>query len=504
MRHGPSNQHLRQLLVLSLMIQAVPRSLSLLPQDTSDVCGAAPTPVQIEYRLSMLCEPSGFINEAIDFLWGLDAVDFCPMGIRPDFHLTGLYGDCHALASSMPEEKANLINRLRAFDTSGDWSNAPETAKSEFDSCMLSYDDDAGSYSFVCDQHQWEEEEGVSMHSVQLQHQRIAIEHGLPCTLRKRSFFNVTEYEALYGARPDVFVARCMTETQLLSDKETGCLQRADPDELWVPTEWHKSVIVEAGAIAPEKVFVVPEIVDSTFFHPPAPLAQSHDALQFPPAPFVFISVFKWEWRKGWDVLLLGYWKAFLDHPRKSQVVLRIKTFRPPVGLLKGVFMESGPEDIMQEISAFARMMLGRDLSDLPKIELETDFFSRDQLREFYRSGHVFVLPTRGEGWGLPIVEAMASGLPTIVTNFSGPSAYLTHENSYPLGTDGVDDAGFALPSVKHLKELLTTSLSNFAEAKRKGQVAAEDMRVDYNHKTIGVLIAERLAVLSNELLSAD
>lgn len=38
------------------------------------------------------------------------------------------------------------------------------------------------------------------------------------------------------------------------------------------------------------------------------------------------------------------------------------------------------------------------------------DELSRNQLRLLYESSHAFVLPTRGEGWGLPIVEAMAMG----------------------------------------------------------------------------------------------
>lgn len=38
-----------------------------------------------------------------------------------------------------------------------------------------------------------------------------------------------------------------------------------------------------------------------------------------------------------------------------------------------------------------------------------------------------------GEGWGLPVVEAMSMALPVLVTNYSGPTAYLDETVGYPL-----------------------------------------------------------------------
>src|SRR3712207_7858290 len=45
----------------------------------------------------------------------------------------------------------------------------------------------------------------------------------------------------------------------------------------------------------------------------------------------------------------------------------------------------------------------------------------------------LFRSPTRGEGWGMPVLEAMACGLPTIATAWSGPTDFLTDEVGYPL-----------------------------------------------------------------------
>lgn len=40
-----------------------------------------------------------------------------------------------------------------------------------------------------------------------------------------------------------------------------------------------------------------------------------------------------------------------------------------------------------------------------------------EQMPSLYRAADVFVLPSRGEGWGRPHVEAMACGIPIIATN---------------------------------------------------------------------------------------
>ncbi len=41
-----------------------------------------------------------------------------------------------------------------------------------------------------------------------------------------------------------------------------------------------------------------------------------------------------------------------------------------------------------------------------------------EEFPRFYASGDAAVLPTRGEGWGRPHVEAMSMALPVIATNW--------------------------------------------------------------------------------------
>ena len=45
-------------------------------------------------------------------------------------------------------------------------------------------------------------------------------------------------------------------------------------------------------------------------------------------------------------------------------------------------------------------------------------------LAAIYNTFDIFTLPTRGEGFGLPILEAMSCGVPVVVTNYSAPTEW--------------------------------------------------------------------------------
>jgi len=49
-----------------------------------------------------------------------------------------------------------------------------------------------------------------------------------------------------------------------------------------------------------------------------------------------------------------------------------------------------------------------------------TNTLGKAELKGLYTLGDVFVLPTRGEGAGLPFIEALSSGVPVIATGWGG------------------------------------------------------------------------------------
>lgn len=56
----------------------------------------------------------------------------------------------------------------------------------------------------------------------------------------------------------------------------------------------------------------------------------------------------------------------------------------------------------------------------LPRLYVVSSHLSDAEFPRWYAAADAFVLPSRGEGWGRPHVEAMSMGLPVIATNWSG------------------------------------------------------------------------------------
>ena len=78
------------------------------------------------------------------------------------------------------------------------------------------------------------------------------------------------------------------------------------------------------------------------------------------------------------------------------------------------------------------------------------------QVHEYYAASDIFVLPTKYEPFGLVITEAMAAGLPVIVSRLSGAAELMT-ENVDGILLDDPEDAGE-----------LTTAIDSLADPNRR------------------------------------
>jgi glycosyltransferase involved in cell wall biosynthesis len=126
---------------------------------------------------------------------------------------------------------------------------------------------------------------------------------------------------------------------------------------------------------------------------------------------------------------------------------------------------------------------------------------AQSELPRVYKAADAFVLPSRGEGWGRPLVEAMSMSLPVIATNWSGPTEFLTEDNSYPLAVDRMSEVMegpfeghlWAEPSESKLRVLMRRVMDNPAEAKAKGRKAREDMIRQFSPEIVADIVADQI-----------
>jgi glycosyltransferase involved in cell wall biosynthesis len=168
-------------------------------------------------------------------------------------------------------------------------------------------------------------------------------------------------------------------------------------DLIWVPSRWGRDVLVAHG-VPDSRVWVVPEGVDPHRYHP-------FSRNQREPI-YRFLTLGKYEQRKGYDQLFEAFARAFRG---RADVQL----------LIKG--------DYFINQAAKAAELNGRLAAlALDNVKLVTGAFGNDDLSALYSYADGFVFPSRAEGWGLPLIEAIASGLPVAATNYSGHSEFLS------------------------------------------------------------------------------
>ncbi|QIK36801.1 glycosyltransferase [Caldichromatium japonicum] len=129
------------------------------------------------------------------------------------------------------------------------------------------------------------------------------------------------------------------------------------------------------------------------------------------PQGFRFLHVSSCFPRKGADLLLKAYGQAFRDF---HEVVLIIKTFSNP------------HNEILEQLARHRAAD-----SHYPAVEVILDDWTPGQIAALYDACQVLVAPSRGEGFGLPIAEAMLRERPVIASRWGGHLDYCDEETAW-------------------------------------------------------------------------
>ena len=236
-----------------------------------------------------------------------------------------------------------------------------------------------------------------------------------------------------------------------------------DMDEVWVPSDHNLRTFANAG-VAPSKLHKVPETFDTELFDPGvrAPGRGGSSRIRVPV-----------------DVLV--------DRPQGLG--------HPPAGVVRGVRRgrrrDAAAQDRYRARARPARIVVARSIRSCavnwtrpgkgPRIVVLDQPLEMTDVPRLYRAADAFVLASHGEGWGRPYMEAMAMGLPTIATRWSGNLEFMNDDNSYLVGYKLVDapaDSGlrgqqWAQPSLSDLRRAMRRVYEHRTEAAATGRERA-------------------------------
>ncbi len=187
---------------------------------------------------------------------------------------------------------------------------------------------------------------------------------------------------------------------------------------------------------------------------------------------FTFLSIGTWKQRKNWHNLVKGFYDAFSI---KDKVCLLIKTDKPKA--------------LSQAILNIKNNTQWRSKNTAP-IYIEDDLCEFETIPSIMKKADVYVCPSRGEGFGLPGLHAMALKIPLITTKYGGVLEYAKADNSIflePCRYEKVDN----MDGIPQFKNSIWPVISHeeirdrMLESYRSYPAQKIDNAYDYVHKNM-------------------
>jgi len=258
-------------------------------------------------------------------------------------------------------------------------------------------------------------------------------------------------------------------------------------DEIWTPSNYCRKAFINSG-IDPNKIQVIPNGINPEVFSPIGKIKKINTDKKL---KFLFVG--GTIPRKGIDILLSAYLTTFST---KDDVCLIIK--------------DLGSDSFYKGQTAENLIQLSRENPNSAEIIYIDDKLSEEEMASLYRSCDVFVSPYRGEGFSLPTLEAMACGLPVIVTKGGATDDYVDEEIGWQIPSEEitigniidsyelVKDSMMLEPNEEALKNVMFDIYKNPQNLKPLGITASNRARKSWTWQKSTLKILSRLDYLYN------
>jgi glycosyltransferase involved in cell wall biosynthesis len=264
-------------------------------------------------------------------------------------------------------------------------------------------------------------------------------------------------------------------------------------DELWTPSTFSRNSFIRSG-IQPEKVQIIPNGIRPSLF---TPYGGKHDFQSKTGRKLTFLFVGGTIFRKGIDILLGAFCSAF-----KNNEAVRL------------IIKDMGGDTFYKGQTAREYITQLQQQPDCPEIIYMDEYITEEQMAAIYRGCDVFISPYRGEGFSLPTLEAMACGLPVIVTAGGATDDFTDeftgwHIPAHPLpigntinGYELTGEAFLLEPEQDYLKDLLLDIYEYPEQIASRGINAAYRARKDWTWNKATLKMLSRLDILCSTTMA--
>jgi glycosyltransferase involved in cell wall biosynthesis len=194
---------------------------------------------------------------------------------------------------------------------------------------------------------------------------------------------------------------------------------------------------------------------------------------------FTFTMYNAFDMRKGWDIVFGAFVEEF-GKQEDVKLILKSVQRKLPFPIIK---------------------------SQYPNVELILQSVDQSVLRELLYDTDCFVFPSRGEGFGLTPLEALACGTTAIIPNASGMSEYFDDRYFIELEVDGLRPAIYenfdisvvgemVEPSKKDLRKKMRWAYENREKVWEMGKEGAVWAKDNYTIRKTGIKLASALRKL--------
>lgn len=200
-----------------------------------------------------------------------------------------------------------------------------------------------------------------------------------------------------------------------------------DLADYYFPSSNFSAEVFHINGIPKEKIFVIPHGVDTKVFNPNIPKVKLKTKKKFK-----FVSVVAPHYRKNIPLMLDAYCKAFTA---KDDVclVLKTKIYKHSDGIYDMHKNPKGRKAFEIVLGDVFKKLVKKYGKNMPEIELLNGHVSN--VSSIYNACDVHITTTGSEGFGLPLIEAMACGLLSIAPRYSGQLDFMNDDNSLLIDT---------------------------------------------------------------------